>query len=91
MSESKKGPVRENGATTKGVNKGLADNITQPKNPVNLQTAFQTLINEISGLEYGTISLEVHIRSGQPSRYTISKQASFLIDGEWREPWSKKK
>ena len=79
MSESKKSPVRENGVT-KESNKGLA-RITSLSDPVNsLQTAFQTLINETSGLEHGTVDLKIFIRYGKAYRFTTNREVSFLFD-----------
>jgi hypothetical protein len=58
-------------------------NITQPDYFFNtLQGAFKNLITESHSLTHGTVCLEVHFRDGNPYRYSINRQTSFLCEKE---------
>jgi len=47
-----------------------------------LETAFNDLLKNAENLNHGIVSLELHFRGGQPWRYVIDRQVSFLCNGE---------
>jgi len=63
--------------SSKALNDVIIPNKTEIVN--SLKTAFNDLLKNAENLNHGIVSLELHFRGGQPWRYSINRNESFII------------
>jgi len=86
MSVDKKSPISAKDRTLSQTlsSKALNDVILPDKEKIvknTLETAFNDLLKNAENLNHGIVSLELHFRGGQPWRYSINRNQSFILGG----------
>jgi hypothetical protein len=55
--------------------------MTDPAEKNNYQSALQFTTCEAASVDYGIVTLRLHIEAGRLVRYTVAKEQSFLAGG----------
>jgi hypothetical protein len=86
MSVDKKSPVPAKDRALSETNSRTFNNVIPDKTNIvknTLETAFNSLLKNAENLDHGIVSLELHFRDGQPWRYSVNRNESFIIgEGE---------
>jgi len=82
MTNAKKSPTLTSGASSKtGCNAIDKSTLTNKAEFVKLETVFNSLFEASKSVKHGIVSVELHIRDGQPWRYSLQKSESFFLTG----------
>jgi hypothetical protein len=60
--------------------------IADPAKKNNCQSAMQFTVCEAASVDYGIVTLRLHIEAGRLVRYTVTKEQSFLAGGISKAP-----
>jgi hypothetical protein len=81
MATVQKNPGGRPGATAYAQHNTSTENITGELGKSNYQAALAFTAREAASVDYGIVTLKLHVEAGTLVRYTVGKEQSFLAGG----------
>jgi hypothetical protein len=81
-----KNPGGYSGATGYEQRNASTANISEPAEKSNYQSALQFTSQEAAAVDYGVVTLRLHVEGGRLTRYTVNTERSFLAGGISKAP-----
>ena len=81
-----KNPGRQSGATGCERRNISTANIAGASKKNNYQPALEFTTREAASVDYGIVTIRLHIKAGKLVRYTVDKEQSFLAGGISKAP-----
>jgi hypothetical protein len=76
-----KDPGLRSGATDYGRHNTSTENIAGKSEKNNYRLALEFTAREAASVNYGIVTLRLHIEAGRLVRYTVDREQSFLVGG----------